>query len=519
MSWASNTMSNSRSLSVDTTTADKNHPGQRAPCKNGRRRLVTQILKQPAAKLRPIDRNPQAATELPMRLHVWHRAADSTNSLYVTRKWQREKANLYSWSAILACFSLELPGIWRRKSIAIDLRGIMDTLLAWQVRLLIGCILLGLWINTSRAEPVDQQTQTAKPGVVLEEFIFQSAPFPSCHAATIAEAKGDLVCAFFGGTAERNPDVCIWVVRKEKGSDHWTAPSMVADGVVAGSDGRSQRYPTWNPVLFQPRAVVSQSGAANQHPPLMLFYKVGPKPAAWWGMLTTSSDGGKTWSTPHKLGDDLIGPAKNKPIQLADGSILAGSSTENGGWHVHMERSTDGGKSWKVTGPLNDIAQFRAIQPTLLTYPGSKIQALCRTQNDVIAQTWSSDGGLTWSAMQKTELPNNNSGLDAVTLSDGRQLLVYNHTTRNQPNAGDKGRGILNVALSSDGQHWQAVLVLDKTTEPGKQVSYPSVIQTADGLVHIVYTWNRKRIKHVVLDPDKLITKPIVDGKWPDEIN
>src|SRR5262249_33886385 len=141
------------------------------------------------------------------------------------------------WSAVLACFSLELRAMGGRIQPKLVLNATMDTLGAWQRRVFIACVWIGFCASTGHADMVDQQSQTAaaKPGVVLEEFIFQTAPFPSCHAATIAEVGGDLVCAFFGGTAERNPDVCIWVARKEKGSDHWTAPSKVADGIVSQS--------------------------------------------------------------------------------------------------------------------------------------------------------------------------------------------------------------------------------------------------------------------------------------------
>ncbi|HMP80695.1 MAG TPA: exo-alpha-sialidase, partial [Pirellulaceae bacterium] len=130
-------------------------------------------------------------------------------------------------------------------------------------------------------------------------------------------------------------------------------------------------------------------------------------------------------------------------------------------------------------------------------------------------ETWSSDGGLTWTPLAKTSLPNNHSGLDGVTLKDGRFLIVYNHSTREQPDMGHKGRGVLNVAVSKDGKNWEAALVLDYLDQPGRQFSYPAVIQTADGLVHITYTWHRQRIKHVVLDPRKLVTFPITDGRWP----
>ncbi len=114
--------------------------------------------------------------------------------------------------------------------------------------------------------------------------------------------------------------------------------------------------------------------------------------------------------------------------------------------------------------------------------------------------------------MEPIALPNNNSGTDAVTLKDGRQLLVYNHVL--PPGKEAKGaRTPLNVAISEDGKNWSAALVLEDS--PISQYSYPSVIQTPDGMVHIVYTWRRERIKYVKIDPSKLELKPIVNGIWP----
>ncbi len=351
----------------------------------------------------------------------------------------------------------------------------------------------------------DDKSDVHRAAIVLEEFLYQTADFPQCHSATILETEaGELLCAFFGGTHERHPDVEIYLARKKPGGT-WTTPKSVADGVQS----EDERLPTWNPVLFQNREGV-----------IRLFYKVGPSPSEWWGMEKTSTDGGKTWSKARKLGENLIGPVKNKPVQLEDGTIVAGSSTEGDGWRVHVERSTDGGKSWERIGPLNDPDEVGAIQPTLLKHENDRIQMLCRTRYEeegYIAETWSNDKGLTWSEMEASNLPNNNSGIDGVTLDDGRHILVYNHSTRTQPGMGRKGRGVLNVAISDDGENWKAALVLDYLDEQDKQFSYPAVIQTSDGLVHIVYTWHRERIKHVVIDPDELVTYPIEHGKWPME--
>jgi len=222
-------------------------------------------------------------------------------------------------------------------------------------------------------------------------------------------------------------------------------------------------------------------------------------------MLMTSSDGGVTWSKPRRLPDGILGPIKNKPVQLLDGSMLCGSSTEHAGWRVHMERTGDLGETWHKTGPLNELAQFGAIQPAILAYSSGTLQILCRSQQGRITESWSSDSGKTWSAMKSTSLPNPNAGIDAVMLKDGRGLIVYNHSVR--------GRSPLNVAVSIDGKTWQAALKLED--QPG-EYSYPAVIQTADEMVHITYTWKRERIKHVVIDPKKLRLREIIEGRWPD---
>jgi predicted neuraminidase len=137
-------------------------------------------------------------------------------------------------------------------------------------------------------------------------------------------------------------------------------------------------------------------------------------------------------------------------------------------------------------------------------HPGGRLQAIGRTRSQRIFETASADGGRTWSPVSLTTLPNPNSGIDAVTLRDGRHLVVYNHTER--------GRSPLNVSISRDGKTWEAALVLEN--EPG-EYSYPAVIQSADGRVHITYTWKRERIKHVVVDPAKLTSRPMPDGQWP----
>ena len=218
----------------------------------------------------------------------------------------------------------------------------------------------------------------------------------------------------------------------------------------------------------------------------------------------TSEDGGKSWSAPRRLPDGILGPIKNKPVQLAKGDILCPSSTEHGGWRVHFERTKDLGQTWDVIGPVNDGKEIGAIQPAILIHSDQRLQVLGRTQQGRIFEIWSEDQGKSWGKMTLTSLPNPNSGIDAVTLRDGRHLLVYNHVRTS--------RSPLNVALSSDGKAWQAAVALENDRG---EYSYPAVIQSSDGLVHITYTWKRERVKHAVLDPAKLELRSIVGGEWP----
>jgi alpha-L-rhamnosidase len=343
-----------------------------------------------------------------------------------------------------------------------------------------------------------------QPGMVQAQFMFTEAPFRSCHASTIAETKDFFVSAFFGGTEEGNEDVCIWLCRKEKGSDKWSEPVKAADGIqyTQVPSGKAKRWPCWNPVLYQ-------AGCG----PLYLFYKVGPNPDRWWGMLKTSDDQGKSWSEGRRLPEGITGPVRAKPVMLEDGRLLCGSSTEYNRWRVHMEWTTDFGKTWSRTEALNDGKEFAAIQPTILRYPDGKIQIMCRS-DDNIRESWSADSGRTWSPLVASILPNPSAGIDGVTLPDGRQVLVYNHST------GDTGkRSKLNVSVSRDGKRWKAALKLeDVRTIGGKRAhgAYPAAILDSDDLIHITYSWGRGRINYVVIDPDKFVLREMPDGRWPE---
>ena len=250
----------------------------------------------------------------------------------------------------------------------------------------------------------------------------------------------------------------------------------------------------------------------------MLFFKVGPDPRTWWGEILFSYDHGRTFRDRKRLPEGIDGPVRCKPILLQDESLLCGSSTEYDGWRVHFEKiSLEHGipkGTWNRIGPINDSNEFNAIQPTFLKHPDGRIQILCRTKEGVISTSFSNDDGETWSTMEATNLPNPNSGIDVVTLRDGRHLLIYNHLGSGKTGWGR--RGLLNLAMSDDGLSWKKVAVLEQ--EEGKEFSYPAMIQSEDGLVHITYTWKRQRIKHVVVDPRQLQPgEPLGLENWHDE--
>ena len=331
-------------------------------------------------------------------------------------------------------------------------------------------------------DPARAQAASTHPAVLRWEFIYLNGPFESAHASTIAEASAGLVAAWFGGTREGSPDVAIWLSRMVNGK--WTAPVTVASGEQP--DGT--RFPCWNPVL-----------APWPDGSLRLFYKVGPNPAGWWGMWRASRDGGITWGPAERLPPGVLGPIKNKPVWLPDGTVLSPSSTESPGndsrWLVHFELSRDSGRTWTrvMPPPPVDATVINAIQPTVLLHPGGTLQAMGRTRSGYIFETWSPDAGRHWTPLRLTQFPNPNSGIDAVALRDGRYLLVYNHTR--------EGRSQLRLALSLEGKAWRSVMELEE--EPG-EYSYPAIIQGSDGLVHITYTWNRSHIMYVALDSAKL---------------
>ena len=332
------------------------------------------------------------------------------------------------------------------------------------------------------------------PGLVKEEFIYEKASFPQCHASTICETPRGLVSAWFGGTKEKNPDVGIWTSYND--GSGWSSPKEVANGI----QHEGKRHPCWNPVLFQPPGDL----------PTMLFFKVGPNPSAWWGEMVHSYDFGRSFRDRRRLPEGIDGPVRGKPYLLADGTLLCPSSTEHDhDWRFHYERLLDLehpelGKSWHRSEP--ETQPYQVIQPTLLRLGPNRLQSMFRSKNERIIQAFSDDNGETWTELAESSFPNNNSGIEALTLRDGRHLLLYNHIGGDRKDGWGK-RNKLNLAISDDGKNWKAVTFIENQKDG--EYSYPAMIQTNDGLVHMTYTWRRTKVKHVVIDPTKIETSDI----------
>jgi predicted neuraminidase len=338
-------------------------------------------------------------------------------------------------------------------------------------RILRSVLVLLLLVRGDRALENPQNSMNEKIPTVTSEFIFTHAPFKQCHASTLVELPGgDLEAAWFGGEREGDRSVAIWGARRSRG--HWSSPRQLATEPGA---------PCWNPVLSR-----DKSGT------LWLFYKTGSSPETWTGAFRTSRDV-EVWSQVTYLPAGLLGPIKNKPIVLSDGTIVAGTSVESyKAWACWVERIS--GHEWEKFGPIMVPGHNKGIiQPTIWVTSDGRLKMLVRATEEIgyICEATSSNGGRTWSPAQPTSLPNPNCGIDAVKMKEGIVALVYNHTS--------SGRTPLNIAFSrDDGKTWSRPFVLEN--EPG-EYSYPAIIQTEDELLHITYTWRRERIKHVVIDP------------------
>ena len=309
--------------------------------------------------------------------------------------------------------------------------------------------------------------------LIKQEKIFRNPPFAECHASTIVLLEGGRkICAWFGGEKEGKNDVRIWFSRHENGV--WSAP----EPIPAVAD-----LPHWNPVLFE-----------MAEGEITLFYKVGVSVPLWKTYFCVTRDGGKSWSAPKELaeldGDGGRGPVKNKCLIHSSGAILAPASDERGGWRSFIDLF-DGERWEKCPIPVSEqTGRVHMIQPTLWEDENG-VHALMRTLSSFIYRSDSKDGGKTWCEAYKTDIPNNNSGIDCVNGDDGAIYLVCN------PIPPHSGRSPLSLLVSRDGGA-TFEKALDLEVEK-REFSYPAIV-SRDNKLFVTYTYDRKNIAYAEIE-------------------
>lgn len=374
-------------------------------------------------------------------------------------------------------------------------------------------------------------TLRAQPKVAEATLIF---PLQAKHvhgSSLVVLPNGDVLAAWFYGSGERGADdVCIMGSRKRAGSKTWSTPFLMAD---------TKGIPDCNPVLFlnhkKQLYLAWIAVQANRWEQSILRYRVADEyegsAAPNWGwqdnillkpdssfvqelkeklsMLPDQQHGWAAYAPPY---DEMIvtnaqDPAKRsfgwmtriKPLLLADNKILLPLYSD--GFNCSLIAvSEDDGKSWRPSKP---IAGRGNIQPALIRRKQGDIVAYMRDSGDAparIQQSISMDGGETWTVARKTEIPNTAS-VEVIRLLDGRWLLVGNDV--------DDGRYQLSLYLSEDdGTSWKLSTLLEADDKKKLSCSYPSIVQSTDGFIHLSYSYHvtsdKKSIKYLKISPDDI---------------
>lgn len=203
-------------------------------------------------------------------------------------------------------------------------------------------------------------------------------------------------------------------------------------------------------------------------------------------------------STPADLGYPYFSrmgwQTKNKAVLLDGGRLIVPLYSDGFSFSL-MAMTDDGGTTWQFSEPLVGPGN---IQPSIAKKADGTLITYMRDNGPPpqrLHVSTSTDRGLTWSPVRDSELPNPGSGADVVTLRSGHWVLAYNDT--------EKGRHSLAVSLSTDeGKTWPHTRHLEHSdSEQGAPTgAYPSIIQAADGSLHVVYSYHSKAgktIKHV----------------------
>ena len=324
---------------------------------------------------------------------------------------------------------------------------------------------------------------------MTEEFIDRDPGSRTVHVSSLCEmADGRMVACWYGGTREGARDTAIYLaVRDPGGASAWSGPRVIVDRDSASRELRRYVKKVGNPLIF--------TDSENR---LWLIY-VTIAVGGWSGSslnVKVSDDGGRSWTLSTRLTlSPLVNVSelvKNNPVQLSNGSLAVPIYHECLGKFpeiLWIKKKKEGFISRKTR-----MAGGRSfIQPSIVPIDPCRAVALFRScsHERAVGMATTTDAGTTWSKPQHLELPNPDAAISALPLSGGRILLAFNDSPR--------GRENLQFALSSDGgDTWQGIARIEEGK--GAEFSYPYMIRDNHRRIHLVYTWMRKRIKHVVFN-------------------
>jgi predicted neuraminidase len=367
---------------------------------------------------------------------------------------------------------------------------ILATLILYAWPMSVGLSTLGRAPATFVSYAPPASADHGKPFMV-EEFINPDPGNRIVHVGSVCELPdGRLVATWYGGTREGAKDVAIFLATKTPGQlARWSKPKKVVDRISASRELYRYIKKVGNPVIF--------AGSGDR---LWLVY-VTISAGGWSGSslnVKMSTDAGATWSNSRRL---TLSPffniselVRNKPLPLSSGGFALPIYHECLGYFPEILWIGPGKEDGSVAFRKSRMAGGQSfIQPSVVAYGPSLATSFYRCQSDekAVGMAATKDAGVTWSEPQTLNLPNPNSAVDGILLSDYSNLLALNDSVQNREN--------LRLAVSNDGgSNWVRIATLESTQ--GKKYSYPYMIRSRDGLIHLVYTWNRKRIKHVVFN-------------------
>lgn len=328
------------------------------------------------------------------------------------------------------------------------------------------------------------------------EFIQETGGPQSVHSGTLTQLRdGTMLAAWFGGTREGAKDVNIYLSRRQSDAAEWSAPTVIASRAQTSADLNRYVSKLGNPVLF-----------ADSRERVWLYY-VTVSFGGWSGSSISvrySDDGGDSWSAATRLTTspflNVSTLVKGLPLECESGHILLPV------YHEFVRKfgealilDVDG----QLVSKVRTTASDGAIQPWIVPLDPVRSQAFYRqsgyTEKVVITSVLPDILHSSSGALEPTTVPNPNSSVAVIRRDNGGFLMVCNPT--------EAGRNQLTILTSEDGKSWKTARGIEHSTESG-EFSYPYLLRGTDGQYHLIYTWNRSRMRYMSFDEQWLEDMP-----------